>query len=761
MNTGTYSSAKEKSDEMAAILRDISLLIGQERDVSVNLETGGAVVCGLGFMSNAHSLSVRAQDIQQGIFKIIVLGEFKHGKSTLLNSMLGGRVLAARATPCTAIVTMLVYGDSNNVSVYKNGNEIPQVMSLDAFNTEYQLTKEDQEKLNEQGFTYRFQDIDYAQIACQHSLCANGVRLIDSPGLKESNSRTKITTRFLRQAQAIIFVLNATQIISEDERQFIKENLGKGRLTNIFFVINKINLVDEFEVDDIKKYVKLGLEECFTDEATGEFDQNLYDRRVFYVDAKSALAARSVNPINQRQLEESGVLRLELELESFLASDEKVSAYFESSIQSLSWIIPEVQRTVRERKQVLDSPLAELEQKSIEVEQRLIGLESRRLIIDRTLQRDISKIGGKATDSFKELVAEMRNSWKEDSQKLDLKAIFDLFDLKSDWLINTEAWNNLGGLIWESGFESITQGVSSVFLQVFTNQNPESSPKKEKTGSNSAKQRIIQIIEDAIKKYLDDKFVKWSNKLPSLLEPDIQEMLEEAKLQTEAFEMELNMIRDFFFGVNSEVKTELDSKLGKNDPSKIWQAYMGLLMYDFSQITGTFLGDGNWWSFILRAILQGVTIFFVGNVIAPVLGGIVAAIAFAIFELILVILQKDGFKAKILETIGNNLFIELDKLSPKICQSLEKEISNKLTRMIEPLLSSLQNEIDQLRQVRDKILSEKRDMNFSVDKEKSRLNAIETKVNQLFARVCEITYGKQLTRQEMQKLTEGKTLISQ
>ena len=256
MNTGTYSSAKEKSDEMAAILRDMSLLIGQERGLASNLETGGNIVSGLGFISNAHALAVRAQDIQQGIFKIIVLGEFKHGKSTLLNSMLGGRVLAARATPCTAIVTMLVYGDSNNVSVYKNGNEIPQVMSLDAFNAEYQLTKEDQEKLNEQGFTYRFQDIDYAQIDCQHSLCANGVRLIDSPGLKESNSRTKITTRFLRQAQAIIFVLNATQIISEDERQFIKENLGKGRLTNIFFVINKINLVDEFEVDDIKKYPK-------------------------------------------------------------------------------------------------------------------------------------------------------------------------------------------------------------------------------------------------------------------------------------------------------------------------------------------------------------------------------------------------------------------------------------------------------------------------------------------------------------------------
>lgn len=376
MNTGTYSSAKEKSDEIAAILRDISLLIGQERGLAENLETGGNVVSGLGFISNAQALAVRAQDIQQGIFKIIVLGEFKHGKSTLLNAMLGGRVLAARATPCTAIVTMLVNGDSSNVSVYETGKDSPKIMSLEAFTSEYQLTREDQETLNKQGYINRFQNIDYAQIECQHSLCANGVRLIDSPGLKESSSRTKVTNRFLQQAQAIIFVLNATQIISEDERRFVSENLGKGRLTNVFFVVNKINLVDEFEVDDIKKYVKLGIEDCFIDEE-GDFDQDLYDRRVFYVDAKGALAARSGQETNQAQLEVSGLLPLEQELEAFLASNEKVSAYFESSIQSLSWIVPEVHKNVRRRKTTLDEPLVDLEQRSKEAEQRLESLESR------------------------------------------------------------------------------------------------------------------------------------------------------------------------------------------------------------------------------------------------------------------------------------------------------------------------------------------------------------------------------------------------
>ena len=715
MNTGTYSSAKEKSDEMAAILRDISLLIGQERDVSVNLETGGAVVCGLGFMSNAHSLSVRAQDIQQGIFKIIVLGEFKHGKSTLLNAMLGGRVLAAKATPCTAIVTMLVYGDSNNVSVYESGHDSPRVMSLESFTSEYQLTREDQETLNQQGYIDRFQKIDYAQINCQHSLCANGVRLIDSPGLKESSSRTKVTTRFLKQAQAIIFVLNATQIISTDERQFIAETLGKGRLTNVFFVVNKINMVDEFEVDDIKKYVKLGLEDCFIDEE-GHFDQNLYDRRVFYVDAKGALSARSVDPINSSQLENSGVLRLEIELEAFLASDEKISAYFESSIQSLSWIIPDVHTTVRQRKQTLEVPLLELEQKSKEVEQRLIGLESRKGILDRTLQVYISKISAIAANSLREHTGKMRQTWKLDSQNLNLEEMFGF------------------------SLESITD-----FVKLIAN-------------NSETKKKINQILERELKAYSEIKFKEWSDQLPELLSPEIERMVNEAELQTKEFDLELTTIRNLFFEIPITAEDTLN--LERNMGAKSWQTYIGLAMGDVSQVTGTLMGKGDLEGFLKRIVSQLAMITIASNVV-PIVGPIVTIIGFIVVEGIIIAFQRDNLRLKILEEIGKNFFEQLDGKMSEISLPLDREIQKNLSKMMNPLIQKKQSEIDELRQSRDKILSQKRDVTFSVDKEQSRLDTIETKINQLFARVCELTYGKQLTRQEMQKLTEGKTLINQ
>jgi GTPase SAR1 family protein len=718
MNTGTYSSAKEKSDEIAAILRDISLLIGQERGLASNLETGGNVVSGLGFISNAHALAVRAQDIQQGIFKIIVLGEFKHGKSTLLNAMLGGKVLAAKATPCTAIVTMLVNGDSNNVSVYETGQDSPKVMSLEAFTSEYQLTREDQETLNKQGYIDRFQNIDYAQIDCQHSLCANGVKLIDSPGLKESSSRTKVTNRFLQQAQAIIFVLNATQIISEDERRFISENLGKGRLTNVFFVVNKINLVDKEEVDAIKEYVKLGIEDCFIDDE-GDFDHDLYDRRVFYVDAKGALSARSGERTNQPQLEMSGLLPLEQELEAFLASNEKVTAYFESSIQSISLIVPEVHKNVRRRKTTLDEPLVDLEQRSTEAEQRLESLESRKSTMDRALQFYISKISGKAASSLKDHVGTMRRTWKEESEKqISLDEIFGF---------NQESLSNFVNL-----------------LNIF-----------DKESNQSAKQKTNQAIERELKKYSEPKFKEWSEQVPDLLESDFQEMIKELKLQTEAFELELERIKDFFFGIHAEAQDTLN--LEQNTEAKIWQSYIGLVMLDFSQITGTLLGKGDWTSFFKRAMVQIGTGLIVSSII-PIIGSL-AWLVFLALEAIIIFIQREEFKTKVFEEIGKNFFNGLDEKMPEICQSLESEIQEKLTKMTSPLIDKLRSEIDEFRQSKDKVIAQKQQMTFSAEKEKTRLDAIETKVNQLFMRACELTYDRQLTLKEFQKLTEGKSLV--
>jgi hypothetical protein len=277
----------------------------------------------------------------------------------------------------------------------------------------------------------------------------------------------------------------------------------------------------------------------------------------------------------------------------------------------------------------------------------------------------------------------------------------------------------------------------------------------DKESNQSAKQKTSQAIERELKKYSEQKFKEWSEQLPDLLEADFQAMMKELKLQTEAFDLELERIKDFFFGIHAEAQDTLN--LEQNTEAKIWQSYIGVMMLDFSQITGTLLGKGDWKGFFKRAMLQIATGLMVSNIL-PVIGPL-AWLLFLGLEVTIMFIQKEDFKAKILEEIGKNFFNGLEEKMPEIRQSLESEIQEKLTKMTSPLIDKLRSEIDEFRQSKDKVIAQKQQMTFSVEKENTRLDAIETKVNQLFMRACELTYDRQLTLKEFQKLTEGKSLV--
>src|ERR1043166_3499110 len=111
MSSSGFSATQQKVQSLLFVLRDAAALVGEPTQKPIALRTGGNAIPGLGLTSDAASLTIRATDIEQGIFKVLVLGEFKNGKSTLLNAMLGHKTLPARAAPATAIITELVYGE--------------------------------------------------------------------------------------------------------------------------------------------------------------------------------------------------------------------------------------------------------------------------------------------------------------------------------------------------------------------------------------------------------------------------------------------------------------------------------------------------------------------------------------------------------------------------------------------------------------------------------------------------------------------------
>jgi len=502
--SGGYDAVRHKSEMAAHILRDVALLIGEPETADpVALETGGELVPGLGFKEDAQVLARRARDLGQGLFNIIVLGEFKNGKTTLLNGMLGNKTLPAKAAPATAIITLLVNGDSRDVAIYETGKDEPRTVSWESFVEEFQLTKADQETLESRGFVDRFGNVEYAQVECRHPICANGVKLVDSPGLGEHISRTRVATNFLKQAQAVIFVLNAPKILTQDEREFIETVLGHGRLDHVFFVVNRINQIDPRGVDEITSWVRAGLAHHFLDEH-GNLDHDLYARRVFFVNAKGALDIRMAHPVDEEALEATGVPALERELERFLTSEDKVTAALASSIQLLVGVLVGVRKRVDGTKSALDQPLEDLEQRRAEAERRLRALEGKKDEMERTILLFARAIKEKIYSDLCSFVEEMRESWPRDSHRL----------------MNLDAAVNMKTL-----FASFARP--------------------------DLKDEMAAAIVQETQKYIEAKFAEWGQRVPGVIDKDVETMMTEVEAQVEELQLGLDQIASLFAGTPS------------------------------------------------------------------------------------------------------------------------------------------------------------------------------------------------------------------
>ncbi|BBO15866.1 conserved hypothetical protein [Candidatus Brocadia pituitae] len=57
-------------------------------------------------------------------FNLVILGQFKRGKATLINSLIGKKILPSSVVPPTSVVTILKYGEEVSCSVsIEGGNE--------------------------------------------------------------------------------------------------------------------------------------------------------------------------------------------------------------------------------------------------------------------------------------------------------------------------------------------------------------------------------------------------------------------------------------------------------------------------------------------------------------------------------------------------------------------------------------------------------------------------------------------------------------
>ena len=144
------------------------------------------------------------ETVTRSTFKILVLGEFNTGKSTFINALLGKEVLPTKATPATAIINEVRWGEQEAARLYfRDEEKDPIDIPVDTL-VDYVTIEDSEDEIRESPYSH-------AEIWWPLPLLQNNVELIDSPGLNESDVREQVTQNYLSQVDAVLFLMTATR----------------------------------------------------------------------------------------------------------------------------------------------------------------------------------------------------------------------------------------------------------------------------------------------------------------------------------------------------------------------------------------------------------------------------------------------------------------------------------------------------------------------------------------------------------------------
>ncbi|SFC29151.1 dynamin family protein [Clostridium uliginosum] len=177
---------------------------------------------------------------QDNRFYLAFVGEFKRGKSTMINSILGQDLLPSDILPTTATINVLEY----------SYEEYCEVIFTDRESERYELTKENLEKFTAES-SIDTDNISHIKIGICNELLKTGMVIIDTPGVNDiSKSRVEVTKNILPSCDAAIFLLDAASPLTKSESEFLETKILTYKLQALMFIISKADRLDEDELEE-------------------------------------------------------------------------------------------------------------------------------------------------------------------------------------------------------------------------------------------------------------------------------------------------------------------------------------------------------------------------------------------------------------------------------------------------------------------------------------------------------------------------------
>ncbi|MFO0586325.1 MAG: dynamin family protein [Polyangiaceae bacterium] len=209
----------------------------------------------------AKSLAARidadlVQKLAADRFHLVVVGEFNHGKTTFVNSLLGSGILPVGVTPTTAVIHHLEYSETPRAAVVFESTKRHDV----PFDRIKQFAVGgDRASLlgGEHSHDGAGDDVKYLEVGYPAELLRERIVLVDTPGVNDlSLQRADITYSYIPRSDAVLFLLDAGQPLKESERVFLTEKLLGQSRDKIIFVVTKCDIWSDDERAEALTYIR-------------------------------------------------------------------------------------------------------------------------------------------------------------------------------------------------------------------------------------------------------------------------------------------------------------------------------------------------------------------------------------------------------------------------------------------------------------------------------------------------------------------------
>jgi GTP-binding protein EngB required for normal cell division len=335
--------------------------------------------------------------LAEGRFHLAILGQFKRGKSTFINALIGEEILPSSVIPVTSIPTFIQYGDRMKIVIHFQNQEDKEYMIENSRELNRILSRYVSENENPKNTLC----VTHADVFHPTPFLRDVV-LIDTPGIGSTHRHnTEMTLSFLTQCDAAFLLVSSDPPITEVEVDFIRQ--VQERVARIFFILNKIDYLNDTERVTVIKFLRKVLVKSKISDCD--------DTIILPVSAKQGLASKQRN--DAILWKNSGFEAVADHLKNFLAQEKNAVLKLAITAKARN-IINDALLQIKLRIRSLELPLTEVEQRLRLFDDKIREAEEQRLYAQDILAGDKTRI----TQHLESLAEELRTSSRE--QLLDI-----------------------------------------------------------------------------------------------------------------------------------------------------------------------------------------------------------------------------------------------------------------------------------------------------------------------------------------------------